>query len=64
MIPIQPLALRVDGGLDEPGQRALTRYYRDAGAGGLAVGCSTGCCAFTVDAWAAASTRVTTKDRR
>ena len=41
MIPIQPLALRVDGGLDEPGQRALTRYYRDAGAGGLAVGCST-----------------------
>lgn len=41
MIPIQPLALRLDGGLDEPGQRALTRYYRDAGAGGLAVGCST-----------------------
>jgi len=41
MIPIQPLALRVDGGLDEPGQRALTRYYRDAAAGGLAVGCST-----------------------
>lgn len=41
MIPIQPLALRLDGGLDEPGQRALTRYYRDAGVGGLAVGCST-----------------------
>ncbi len=41
MIPIQPLALRLDGTLDEPAQRALTRYYRDAGAGGLAVGCST-----------------------
>lgn len=41
MIPIQPLALGLDGGLDEPGQRALTRYYRDAGVGGLAVGCST-----------------------
>lgn len=41
MIPIQPLALRLDGGLDETGQRALTRYYRDAGVGGLAVGCST-----------------------
>jgi hypothetical protein len=40
MIPVQPVALRPDGGLDEPGQRALTRYYRDAGAGGLAVGCS------------------------
>jgi hypothetical protein len=41
MIPIQPMALRLDGGLDVPCQRALTRYYRDAGAGGLAVGCST-----------------------
>lgn len=41
MIPIPPLALRLDGGLDEPGQRALTRYYRDAGVGGLAAGCST-----------------------
>lgn len=41
MIPIQPLALGLDGGLDAPGQRALTRYYRDAGVGGLAVGCST-----------------------
>jgi hypothetical protein len=41
MIPIQPLALRLDGTLDEPSQRALTRYYRDAGVGGLAVGCST-----------------------
>lgn len=40
MIPVQPLALRLDGGLDELCQRALTRYYRDAGAGGLAVGCS------------------------
>lgn len=41
MIPIQPLALRLDGALDESSQRALTRYYRDAGVGGLAVGCST-----------------------
>lgn len=41
MIPVQPLALRRDSSLDESSQRALTRYYRDAGAGGLAVGCST-----------------------
>ncbi len=41
MIPIQPLVLRRDAGLDEVAQRALTRYYRDAGAGGLAVGYST-----------------------
>jgi hypothetical protein len=41
MIPVQPLALRRDSSLDEPAQRAMARYYRDAGVGGLAVGCST-----------------------
>lgn len=41
MIPIQPLALGPDGSIDRASQRALTRYYRDAGVGGLAVGCST-----------------------
>jgi dihydrodipicolinate synthase/N-acetylneuraminate lyase len=38
VIPAQPLALDQDRKLDERRQRALTRYYCDAGAGGLAVG--------------------------
>lgn len=38
VIPAQPLALTPDRRLDERRQRALTRYYVDAGAGGLAVG--------------------------
>lgn len=40
-IPAHPLALDEDGRLDERRQRALTRYYAAAGAGGLAVGVHT-----------------------
>jgi len=38
VIPAHPLALDVSRRLDLVRQRALTRYYLDAGAGGLAVG--------------------------
>ena len=38
VIPAQPLALTAARKLDERRQRALTRYYMAAGAGGLAVG--------------------------
>lgn len=41
VIPAHPLALREDRTLDEARQRALSRYYMDAGAGGLAVGVHT-----------------------
>jgi hypothetical protein len=41
VIPAHPLALGDDGRLDERRQRALTRYYVAAGAGGLAVGVHT-----------------------
>jgi hypothetical protein len=41
LIPAHPLALSADGRLDERHQRALTRYYAAAGAGGLAVGVHT-----------------------
>src|ERR1041384_655512 len=41
VIPAPPLALRSGGKLDERRQRALTRYYLDAGAGGVAVGVHT-----------------------
>ncbi|MCS7477701.1 dihydrodipicolinate synthase family protein [Umezawaea endophytica] len=41
VIPAHPLALTADRTLDERRQRALTRYYLDAGAGGLAVGVHT-----------------------
>jgi hypothetical protein len=41
VIPAHPLALTADRGLDERRQRALTRYYIAAGAGGLAVGVHT-----------------------
>lgn len=37
VIPAHPLALTADGKMDEKRQRALTRYYVDAGAGGIAV---------------------------
>ena len=37
VIPAYPLVLNSDRKLDEKGQRVLTRYYLDAGAGGLAV---------------------------
>ncbi len=37
VIPAHPLALNASRRLDERRQRALTRYYRDAGAGGVAV---------------------------
>ena len=41
VIPAHPLALTPDGRFDERRQRALTRYYVAAGAGGLAVGVHT-----------------------
>jgi dihydrodipicolinate synthase/N-acetylneuraminate lyase len=41
VIPAHPLALTSDRTLDEQRQRALTRYYVDAGAGGIAVGVHT-----------------------
>ncbi len=41
VIPAHPLALTEGRQLDERHQRALTRYYLDAGAGGLAVGVHT-----------------------
>ncbi len=37
VIPAHPLALDAERKLDERRQRALTRYYLDAGAGGVAV---------------------------
>ena len=40
-IPAHPLALDADRQFDERSQRALTRYYLAAGAGGLAVGVHT-----------------------
>ena len=41
VIPAHPLALAPDRTLDERRQRALTRYYVAAGAGGMAVGVHT-----------------------
>lgn len=41
VIPAHPLAITEDKRLDERRQRALTRYYMDAGAGGVAVGVHT-----------------------
>jgi dihydrodipicolinate synthase/N-acetylneuraminate lyase len=41
VIPAHPLALTAERKLDERRQRALTRYYRAAGAGGVAVGVHT-----------------------
>jgi len=41
VIPAHPLALDADRRLDERRQRALTRYYLAAGAGGVAVGVHT-----------------------
>jgi dihydrodipicolinate synthase/N-acetylneuraminate lyase len=41
VIPAHPLALNSERQLDERRQRALTRYYCEAGAGGLAVGVHT-----------------------
>jgi dihydrodipicolinate synthase/N-acetylneuraminate lyase len=38
VIPAHPLALTAERKLDERRQAALTRYYADAGAGGIAVG--------------------------
>ena len=40
-IPAHPLALTAERKLDERRQRGLSRYYIDAGAGGLAVGVHT-----------------------
>jgi len=40
-IPAHPLALNAERKLDEKRQRALTRYYLAAGAGGIAVGVHT-----------------------
>src|SRR5512133_3420759 len=41
VIPAHPLALTASNKLDERHQKALTRYYLAAGAGGLAVGVHT-----------------------
>ncbi|MDW8310674.1 MAG: dihydrodipicolinate synthase family protein [Verrucomicrobiales bacterium] len=41
VIPAHPLALTAERRLDERRQRALTRYYHAAGAGGVAVGVHT-----------------------
>ena len=41
VIPAHPLALTAARRLDERRQRALTRYYIDAGSGGIAVGVHT-----------------------
>lgn len=41
VIPAHPLALTAERKLDERRQRALTRYYMAAGAGGVAVGVHT-----------------------
>jgi hypothetical protein len=41
VIPAHPLALQSDNRIDEHHQSALTRYYKAAGAGGLAVGVHT-----------------------
>lgn len=41
VIPAHPLALKNDRTLDEERQRALSRYYIDSGAGGIAVGVHT-----------------------
>lgn len=41
VIPACPLALEADGRWSERHQGALLRYYRDAGAGGIAVGVHT-----------------------
>ena len=41
VIPAHPLALDANRRLDERRQRALTRYYLAAGAGGIAVGVHT-----------------------
>src|SRR3569832_2056849 len=41
VIPAHPLALSSERKLDERRQRALTRYYLTAGAGGIAVGVHT-----------------------
>ena len=38
VIPAMPLALTEKREFDQPAQEALTRYYMDAGAGGIAVG--------------------------
>ena len=41
VVPAHPLALTAARRFDERRQRALTRYYLDAGAGGLAIGVHT-----------------------
>ncbi len=41
VIPAHPLALNSQRKMDERRQRALTRYYMDSGAGGIAVGVHT-----------------------
>src|SRR5262247_840342 len=41
VIPAHPLALTSSRKLDEARQRGLTRYYLEAGAGGIAVGVHT-----------------------
>jgi hypothetical protein len=69
VVPAHPLALDAHGGIDWVSQRALTRYYLDAGAHGLAVGVHTTQFALhdTPDAlaevWAAAAREVVASGR-
>jgi len=37
VIPAHPLSLTAEGKFDEVSMRALTRYYLDSGAGGVAI---------------------------
>jgi len=68
VIPAMPLALTEDGLFDQPAQEVLTRYYMDAGVGGIAVGVHStqfairehglfekvlSCVSDTADAWSA-----------
>jgi dihydrodipicolinate synthase/N-acetylneuraminate lyase len=41
VIPAQPLALTAERKMNEARQRGLTRYYKESGAGGIAVGVHT-----------------------
>ena len=49
VIPAHPLALTADRRLDDRRQAALTRYYCDAGAGGLAVAVHTTSSRFAIE---------------
>lgn len=69
VVPAHPLALDESGGIDWVSQRALTRYYLDAGAHGLAVGVHTTQFALhedpalLADVWAAAAEDASAAER-